>query len=73
MEIPTESNNALVKQYIALIGTENVSIMSTKKAIERVAQITSSINCDADNIDARRLHTISEKLLEGLLFEVPGM
>ncbi|MBG7675088.1 ATP-dependent protease ATPase subunit HslU [Enterococcus faecium] len=69
----TEPNNALVKQYVALIGTENVSVTFTKEAIERIAQIAFDVNRDTDNIGARRLHTILEKLLEDLLFEAPDM
>ncbi|EME7210787.1 ATP-dependent protease ATPase subunit HslU [Enterococcus faecium] len=73
VKILTEPNNALIKQYVALIGTENVSVMFTKEAIERIAQIAFDVNRDTDNIGARRLHTILEKLLEDLLFEAPDM
>ncbi|HFD0533414.1 TPA: ATP-dependent protease ATPase subunit HslU [Enterococcus faecium] len=73
VKILTEPNNALVKQYVALIGTENVSVTFTKEAIERIAQIAFDVNRVTDNIGARRLHTILEKLLEDLLFEAPDM
>ncbi|THE16095.1 ATP-dependent protease ATPase subunit HslU [Enterococcus hirae] len=73
VKILTEPNNALIKQYIALIGTENVTVTFTKEAIERVAQIAYDVNRETDNIGARRLHTILEKLLEDLLFEAPEM
>lgn len=73
VKILTEPNNALVNQYIALIGTENVTVTFTKEAIERIAQIAYDVNRDTDNIGARRLHTILEKLLEDLLFEAPEM
>lgn len=73
VKILTEPNNALVKQYVALIGTENVSVTFTKEVIERIAQIAFDVNRDTDNIGARRLHTILEKLLEDLLFEAPDM
>ncbi|MGM0166387.1 ATP-dependent protease ATPase subunit HslU [Enterococcus sp. AZ135] len=73
VRILTEPNNALIKQYIALVGTENVKIIFTQEAIERVAQIASDVNRETDNIGARRLHTILEKLLEDLLFEAPDM
>ncbi|MFF6245466.1 ATP-dependent protease ATPase subunit HslU [Enterococcus faecium] len=73
VKILTEPNNALVKQYVALIGTENVSVTFTKEAIERIAQIAFDVNRDTDNIGACRLHTILEKLLEDLLFEAPDM
>ncbi len=73
VKILTEPNNALIKQYVALIGTENVSVTFIKEAIERIAQIAFDVNRDTDNIGARRLHTILEKLLEDLLFEAPDM
>ncbi len=73
VKILTEPDNALIKQYIALIGTENVTVTFTKEAIERIAQIAFDVNRDTDNIGARRLHTILEKLLEDLLFEAPDM
>lgn len=73
VKILTEPNNALIKQYIALIETENVSVTFTKEAIERIAQIAFDVNRDTDNIGARRLHTILEKLLEDLLFEAPDI
>lgn len=73
VRILTEPNNALIKQYIALIGTENVTVIFTKEAIERIANIAFRVNRDTDNIGARRLHTILERLLEELLFEAPEM
>ena len=73
IKILTEPNNPLIKQYVALIGTENVSVIFTKEAIEKIAQIAYDVNRDTDNIGARRLHTILEKLLEDLLFEAPDM
>lgn len=73
VQILTEPNNALIKQYIALVGTENVEIVFTQEAIERIAQIAFDVNRETDNIGARRLHTILEKLLEDLLFEAPDM
>ncbi|MGK0551783.1 ATP-dependent protease ATPase subunit HslU [Enterococcus faecalis] len=73
IRILTEPTNALVKQYIALIGTENVDVTFTKEAIERIATIAYDVNRDTENIGARRLHTILEHLLEDLLFEAPDM
>ena len=73
VSILTEPNNALIKQYVALIGTENVSVIFTKEAIERLAHIAYDVNRDTDNIGARRLHTILERLLEDLLYEAPYM
>lgn len=73
VKILTEPDNALVKQYIALLGTENISVTFTKEAIEKIAEIAFEVNSETDNIGARRLHTILEKLLEDLLFESPDM
>lgn len=69
VKILKEPNNALVKQYVALLGTEGIKVIFTLEAIERLAQIAFQVNRDTDNIGARRLHTILEKLLEDLLFE----
>lgn len=73
VKILTEPNNALVKQYIALLETENIKVTFTIEAIQRIAQIAFDVNRDTDNIGARRLHTILEKLLEDLLFEASDM
>lgn len=73
VRILTEPDNALVKQYIALLETENITVIFTKEAIERIASIAFEVNSETDNIGARRLHTILEKLLEDLLFESPDM
>ncbi len=73
VKILKEPNNALIKQYIALLGTENVQVTFTLEAIERIADIAFQVNRDTDNIGARRLHTILEKLLEDLLFEASDM
>ncbi|WP_220750970.1 ATP-dependent protease ATPase subunit HslU [Apilactobacillus xinyiensis] len=73
VRILTEPNNALVKQYIALIGTDNIKVTFTMEAIEKIAEIAFNVNRDTENIGARRLHTILEKLLEDLLYEGPDM
>lgn len=73
VKILTEPNNALVKQYIAMIATDNIDVIFTYEAIERLADIAYRVNHETDNIGARRLHTILEKLLEDLLFEAPDM
>lgn len=73
VKILTEPNNALIKQYIAIIGTDNIEVTFTIEAIEKIAEIAYKVNHDTDNIGARRLHTILEKLLEDLLFEGPDM
>lgn len=70
-KILTEPDNALIKQYKALLKTEGIELIFTKEAVERIAEIAFQVNQDSDNIGARRLHTILEKLLEDLLFEAP--
>lgn len=73
VKILTEPNNALIKQYIALIGTDNVKVTFTMEAIERIADLAFELNHENQNIGARRLQTVLEKLLEDLLFEGPDM
>lgn len=73
VKILTEPNNALVKQYIAMIGTDNIDVTFTIEAVHRIAEVAYQLNHDTENIGARRLHTILEKLLEDLLFEGPDM
>ncbi len=67
--ILVEPNNALLKQYKALLGTEGIDIEFTDDAIKKIAQIAFDVNQDTDDIGARRLHTMLEKLLEDLSFE----
>ncbi len=64
-----EPSNALLKQYKALLETEGITIEFDQKAITRIAEIAYEVNQETDNIGARRLHTILEKLLEELSFE----
>ncbi len=71
IRILTEPENALIKQYIALLKTEGVKISFTKGAIKEIAKIASEVNENAENIGARRLHTILTTLLETILFDVP--
>ncbi|KRM21956.1 ATP-dependent protease ATPase subunit HslU [Latilactobacillus graminis] len=73
VRILTEPNNALVKQYMALIGADGVHVTFTMEAIGKIAAIAYQVNHDTDNIGARRLATILEKLLEDILFEGPDM
>lgn len=75
VRILTEPKNAMLKQYTALLATEDVNITFTQEAIRKMAVIATEVNQETDNIGARRLHTIMEKLLEDLLFEaseIPG-
>ncbi|CAM4022551.1 Clp protease ATPase [Bacillus manliponensis] len=69
VKILVEPDNALVKQYKALLATEGIEIEFSDDAIRKIAEIAYQVNQDTDNIGARRLHTIMEKLLEDLSFE----
>ena len=71
IRILTEPYNALIKQYIALLFTEQVEIDFTKDAIDEIADIAAYVNEKTENIGARRLHTVLEKLLEDISFEAP--
>ncbi len=73
IEILTKPKNALVKQYIALIGTEDVALAFTPGAIERIAEFAARVNDITENIGARRLHTVMERLLDELSFDAPEM
>ncbi|WP_196591820.1 ATP-dependent protease ATPase subunit HslU [Pectinatus frisingensis] len=71
--ILTEPANALIKQYAALLKTEGIDIHFTDEAIDHLAKIACDVNAQTENIGARRLHTIMEKLLEDLSFDAPEM
>ncbi|MCI2947221.1 ATP-dependent protease ATPase subunit HslU [Staphylococcus caledonicus] len=71
--ILTEPKLSLIKQYEALLNTENVTVNFSEEAITRLAEIAYQVNQDTDNIGARRLHTILEKMLEDLSYEAPSM
>jgi ATP-dependent HslUV protease ATP-binding subunit HslU len=66
--ILTEPENSLVRQYIALLGTEEVTLDFTDAAIDALADLATEINASVENIGARRLHTVMEKLLEEISF-----
>ena len=68
-----EPDNALIKQYKALLETEGIEIEFSDDAIRRIAEVAFEVNQNTDNIGARRLHTILEKLLEDLSFEAPDI
>lgn len=68
-----EPDNALIKQYMALLETEGIQIEFSDDAIRRLAEVAYEVNQSTDNIGARRLHTILEKLLEDLSFEAPDI
>jgi ATP-dependent HslUV protease ATP-binding subunit HslU len=71
--ILVEPDNALVKQYSALLETEGIEIEFSDDAIRKIAEVAFEVNQNTDNIGARRLHTILEKLLEDLSFEAPDI
>jgi len=69
VRILTEPRGALTKQYIALLGTEGLQLSFTEDGIETIAEFATTVNETSENIGARRLHTIMERLLDELLFE----
>lgn len=71
VRILTEPQNALTKQYVALLETEGVRLEFTSDAIEEVARIAAEVNERTENIGARRLHTVLERLLDDLMFDAP--
>jgi ATP-dependent HslUV protease ATP-binding subunit HslU len=73
IRILTEPKSALVKQYLALLSTEGVTLRFTVDAIERIADFATLVNDRTENIGARRLHTVMEKLLDEVSFEAPDM
>ena len=73
VRILTEPKNALVLQYKELLKTEGVTLEFHDEAIDAIAQLAEEVNERAENIGARRLHTIMEKLLEEISFEAPYM
>ncbi|GGB56678.1 HslU--HslV peptidase ATPase subunit [Fictibacillus barbaricus] len=68
-----EPDNAIIKQYKALLSTEGINVEFSDDAIAKIASIAYEVNQDTDNIGARRLHTILERLLEDLSFEAPDI
>lgn len=73
VKILVEPDNALLKQYRALLQTEGISLEFSDEAIRKIAEVAYHVNQDTDNIGARRLHTILERLLEDLSFEAPDV
>jgi len=73
VRILTEPRNALVKQYEALLATEDVTITFTPQAVGRLADFAAKVNDSTENIGARRLHTVMERLLDELSFEAPDL
>jgi ATP-dependent HslUV protease ATP-binding subunit HslU len=73
IRILTEPKNALIKQYVALLETEGVKLQITEDAVAAVARFATSVNEQTENIGARRLHTILEKVLDEISFEAPDL
>lgn len=73
VRILTEPDNALIKQYKELLRTENVELQFTEDGIEEIAIIAQQVNEKTENIGARRLHTVMEKLLEDISFNAPEL
>src|SRR5436309_3905560 len=71
--ILVEPKNSLVKQYIALLETEGIKLTFNDEAVQEVARFAASVNESTENIGARRLHTIMEKLLDDISFEGPDL
>lgn len=71
VRILTEPKSALIKQYTALLETEGIKVTFTPEAIHEIARLAAQVNSETENIGARRLHTILERLLEELSFEAP--
>ncbi len=73
VRILTEPQNALIKQYVALMATEGVELSFADEAIREIARIANLVNERTENIGARRLHTVMTTLLEGIMFKVPDV
>ena len=71
VRILTEPRNALVNQYTALLGTEDVGLTFTPGAVQRIADFAARVNDLNENIGARRLHTVMERLLDEISFDAP--
>jgi ATP-dependent HslUV protease ATP-binding subunit HslU len=73
VRILTEPENALIKQYVALLATEGVHVEFAADAIDEIAQVAEDVNREAEDIGARRLHTILEKVIEEVSFQAPNI
>ena len=73
MRILTEPKNALLLQYTALLKTEGIEVVFKDDAVAAIAAIAEEVNNRTENIGARRLHTVMERLLEDILFDAPDM
>lgn len=73
IRILTEPENALIKQYVALLKTEGVTLIIEQDAVEKISEMATLINERGENIGARRLHTVMERILEDISFDAPDM
>jgi ATP-dependent HslUV protease ATP-binding subunit HslU len=73
IRILSEPQNALIRQYVELLRTEGVTLRFTEDAVEAIADIASTVNQRAENIGARRLYTVMERLLEDVSFDAPTL
>jgi ATP-dependent HslUV protease ATP-binding subunit HslU len=73
VRILTEPRNALVRQYVALLGTEDLTLTFTPGAVLRIADFAARVNEITENIGARRLHTVMERLLDEISFDAPDI
>jgi ATP-dependent HslUV protease ATP-binding subunit HslU len=71
--ILTEPKNALILQYVAMLRTENIELIFEDEAVKKIAKIAEDVNNRTENIGARRLHTLMERLLEDALFDAPDI
>ena len=71
VSILTDTEASLIKQYIALMDTEGLKLEFSKDAIEKLADIAVSVNSNVENIGARRLHTVLERVLDDISFTAP--
>jgi len=71
VRILTETDNALTRQYTALLGTEEVTVAFTEDGIKALAHIAAEVNQSVENIGARRLYTVMERVFEELSFTAP--
>lgn len=73
IRILTEPKNALIKQYTELMRTEDIKLEFTAESVEKIAETAAEVNSSTENIGARRLHTVLEKLLDEISFNAPDM
>jgi ATP-dependent HslUV protease ATP-binding subunit HslU len=73
VRILTEPRNALIRQYVELLRTEQVALTFAPSAVEAIAEVAMRVNTSTENIGARRLYTVMEKLLETVSFNAPEM